>query len=63
MVPTLQSDFVANDTIGLRGSKKLVVAFLFLRLFALSCYELHRSTSLMSFTDVTVGLLLYIILQ
>ena len=62
-MPTLQSDFVADVTIVLRGSRKLVVTFCLLRLRALPCYDLHRSTSLLSFADVTVGLLFYLILE
>ena len=63
VVPTLQSDFVADVTIVLRGSRKLVVTFCLLRLRALYFYDLHRSPSLLSFADVTVGLLLYLILR
>ena len=51
--PTLRSDFVIHKSLLLRF-------FLFLR--ALPYYKLHRSTSLLSFANVTVGLLLYHIL-
>ena len=63
MVLTLQPDFVSDVTIGLRDSVKLVVTFGILRIFYLPCYDLHRLTYLLSFADVTVRLLLYIILR
>ena len=63
VVPTLRTEFIADVTIGLRDSRKLVVTFCLLRLRALPCYDLHRSTSLLSFADVTVGLLFYLILE
>ena len=53
-LPTLRSDFI--------DLRKLVVMFCLLRLSALPFYDLHRSTSLLSFADVTVGILLYLIL-
>ena len=53
-LPTLRSDFV--------DLRKLVVTFRLLRFCALPCCYLHRLTSLLSFSNVTVGLLLYIIL-
>ena len=63
LVPKLRPDFVADVKIGLRDSRKLVVTFCLLCIFAFPCYDLHRSTSLPYFADVTVGLILYIILQ
>ena len=63
VVPTLRTEFIADVTIGLRDSRKLVVTFCLLRLRALPCYDLHRSTSLLTFADVTVGLLFYLILE
>ena len=52
--PTIQTDFV--------DLRKLVVTFHLLRLRAFTCCNLYRSTSLLSFSNVTVGLLLYLIL-
>ena len=63
VVPTLRPYFVANVMTGLCDSLKIVVTFFLLRLHTLHCYDLHRSTSLLSFSDVTVRLLLYLILQ
>ena len=63
VVPTLRTEFIADVTIGLRDSRKLVVMFCLHRLRDLPCYDLHRSTSLLSFADVTVGLLFYLILE
>ena len=57
----LRSDFFANATVGLRDSRKIVVTFFLLRLHALSCYDLHRLTPLLSFANVTFVLLLHII--
>ena len=59
----MRSDFVADLTNGLRDLLKIVVTLCLLRLRALPFYDLHRSTSLLSFADVMVGLLLYPILQ
>ena len=63
VVPTLRTEFVADVTIGLRDSRKLVVMFCLHRFCDLPFYDLHRSTSLLTFADVKVGLLFYIILQ
>ena len=63
VVPTVQPDCVADITIGLRDSQKLVVKFFLLRLCASPSYDLHRYTSLLSFGDVTVRILLFLILQ
>ena len=51
-LPTLQLDFVDLG--------KLVVTFRLLCFCDLPCCDLHRLTSLLSFADVMVGLLLYI---
>ena len=51
---TLWSEFI--------DLRKLVVMFRLLRLSALPFYDLHRSTSLLSFAKVTVGIILYLIL-
>ena len=59
----LRTEFIANVTIVLRDSPKLVVMFCLHRLRDLHCYDLNRSTSLLSFADVTVGLLFYLILE
>ena len=63
VVSTLRTDFVANVTIELSDSQKLVVTFHLLRLRAFTCCNLYRSTSLLSFSNVTVRLILYHILQ
>ena len=54
LLSTLRSDFV--------GLSKIVVTFRLIRHRALYFCEFHRSTFLMYFSDITVGLLLYFIL-
>ena len=62
VVPTLRTEFVAEVKIGVHDSQKLVVVFCLHRLHALPFHDLHRPTSLLTFSDVTVGILLYLIL-
>ena len=63
VVLTLQTEFVADFTIVLRDSRKLVVMFCLHCLRVLPFYDLHRSFSLLTSAKVTVGLILYLILQ
>ena len=62
VVTTLRTEFFADITIGLCDSRNIVVMFCLHRLRDFPCYDLHRSTYLLSFSEFTVGLLLYLIL-